>query len=220
MKCSKCGFEGDESFFRKDKGRKNGFHPWCKRCHCANTVERNRRKPKPTSKKCVRCGLEKPIHEFQRKVMKNAKYSQLRVLCHDCEINSVEVRKKQKRDAQKTYCEKNYELIKQNKARWYGKKALKFKMQRDELKSRVIKEKGGKCESCGLELSKETPSFCFDFHHRDPRIKENEVGHLLQYAVRTKENEKRIKKFIEESNKCMILCAVCHRKVHYEIGEC
>lgn len=50
---------------------------------------------------------------------------------------------------------------------------------------------------------------CLEFHHRDPKFKEVEIAQ----AVRIGWSIERIK---EEIEKCDILCANCHRKLHWE----
>jgi hypothetical protein len=62
------------------------------------------------------------------------------------------------------------------------------------------------CVECG-----EDHPATLDFHHRDPSTKEANVSstHRLGWS------EKRI---LKEIAKCDVLCANCHRKLHYE-GE-
>ena len=59
------------------------------------------------------------------------------------------------------------------------------------------------CVRCG-----ETHIACLDFHHRNP----DEKDFLVSIAV-SKYPLDRIK---EEVAKCDVLCANCHRKLHYE----
>lgn len=63
-----------------------------------------------------------------------------------------------------------------------------------------------KCEKCG-----ESDPVCLDFHHRDPTQKE--IG--ISDAVNSKWTLERLKKEIE---KCIVVCANCHRKIH-EYGD-
>jgi len=59
-----------------------------------------------------------------------------------------------------------------------------------------------KCQQCG-----ESHRACLVFHHRDPKVKELEVSNCINYSIR---------KIKEEAAKCDILCANCHRKLHYK----
>ena len=67
----------------------------------------------------------------------------------------------------------------------------------DEYKSTL------KCKECP-----ENNPACLDFHHRDPSKKEVTLGD----AVRMGWSKERTLKEIE---KCDVLCANCHRKLHY-----
>ena len=56
------------------------------------------------------------------------------------------------------------------------------------------------CLICG-----ETEPVCLDFHHKNPNEKDFTIG---KHVSRSKEN------LLMEINKCVCLCANCHRKVH------
>lgn len=57
------------------------------------------------------------------------------------------------------------------------------------------------CVVCG-----EAEEACLDFHHMDPDTKEDGISSM----VGSRSNAS----VIEELNKCVVLCACCHRKVH------
>lgn len=59
------------------------------------------------------------------------------------------------------------------------------------------------CERCG-----ETHQGCLDFHHLDPEGKDAPVGEMLA-NLKSKES------ILAEISKCIVLCANCHRKEHY-----
>ncbi len=72
--------------------------------------------------------------------------------------------------------------------------------RRRNIKSKLVEYKGGKCEICGYNK-------CIDaleFHHKDPSEKD------LQISGKTKSFE-RLK---EEADKCILVCANCHREIH------
>lgn len=69
-----------------------------------------------------------------------------------------------------------------------------------ESKLRAIEYKGGRCADCGYK-----GHHCvFDFHHLDPSVKEGNPSAILR-----KDNWK------EEIDKCVLLCANCHRLRHF-----
>ena len=59
-----------------------------------------------------------------------------------------------------------------------------------------------KCEICG-----EGRYWVLDFHHIDPTKKDIEVSILIRKGSK--------KKALEEIQKCKVLCANCHRDLHY-----
>jgi hypothetical protein len=60
------------------------------------------------------------------------------------------------------------------------------------------------CKECG-----ESHPACLDFHHRDPSIKEFTISSKIQGFSWSR--------LIKEIEKCDILCANCHRKLHYRL---
>lgn len=71
-------------------------------------------------------------------------------------------------------------------------------------KKKMIHLKGGKCVDCGIKYD-EHNYVIFDFHHKDPSLKEKDWGELR------KTSEKNI---IKELDKCVLLCSNCHRMRH------
>jgi len=81
--------------------------------------------------------------------------------------------------------------------------AFAVKETRRKIKRLLIEYKGGKCERCPYD--KACPA-AYDFHHKDP----NEKEFALSKCNLSLERQKR------EVDKCMLLCANCHRELHYE----
>ena len=82
----------------------------------------------------------------------------------------------------------------------YGVQKRKIK-----LKLMSVKYKGGECERCGYD--KCMPAL--EFHHRDPNEKEFSIGacgHTMSWD-----------KMKKELDKCLLLCANCHREEHYNL---
>lgn len=88
------------------------------------------------------------------------------------------------------------------KKEYYVKKSkeqrLEFSSKFQEFKSTLS------CHFCG-----ESESCCLDFHHLDPKEKDINVSELVSH--------KNWDKLMTEVNKCVVLCANCHRKVHENI---
>lgn len=59
------------------------------------------------------------------------------------------------------------------------------------------------CQKCG-----ENRFYLLDFHHIDPNIKEDTVARMTS-------NRNNIEDIEKEIEKCVILCANCHREFHY-----
>lgn len=70
---------------------------------------------------------------------------------------------------------------------------------RHALKSKAFQYLGGACKICGYDKC----LAAIDFHHRDPRQKD--------FAISLKMSWPAIEK---ELDKCVALCANCHREVH------
>ena len=76
--------------------------------------------------------------------------------------------------------------------------------RRKQIRLKAIKHLGGKCMKCGYSKYPEV----LEFHHKDPKQKDFNVskkGHCRSWE--------RVKKEIE---KCVLLCANCHREIHVE----
>lgn len=77
-----------------------------------------------------------------------------------------------------------------------------------DKKISAIIYKGSECVSCGLKYPEE-PYVIFDFHHKNPELKDYEWSKLKLQSF------ERIKK---ELDKCDLLCSNCHRKTHYLVA--
>ena len=78
------------------------------------------------------------------------------------------------------------------------------KRSRDKFieEMRAFKQGHG-CKVCG-----ESEPVCLDLHHTDPDIKDFHPSDATSRKL-----------FYEEADKCVVLCANCHRKVHANIIE-
>lgn len=104
----------------------------------------------------------------------------------------------EKRKKQSEYQKAHYKKKKQ----YYKDKAAlrrkEIKLEFEEIKSKLF------CKECG-----ETHISCLDFHHTNPNEKDIEVSSAVCRSWSKKKIEDEIKK-------CIVLCANCHRKLHYK----
>ena len=76
---------------------------------------------------------------------------------------------------------------------------------RVKAKSKLVEYKGGKCEKCGYNKCVDA----LDFHHRNPDEKDFSIGGKSWSFERLK----------NEVDKCILVCANCHREIHYNIKK-
>lgn len=102
------------------------------------------------------------------------------------------------RECHKIYRKKHYE---DNKQKYIDKAHL----HRDKVKNWFNQEVKQKlfCSVC-----KESRYWVLDFHHRDPKQKENNIAKLI--------NEGSKKRLLFELEKCDVLCSNCHRDLHHQ----
>lgn len=87
-----------------------------------------------------------------------------------------------------------------------GANYRRLKKRRTKIKEELVKYKGGKCERCGYDKCINA----LEFHHLDPSEKEFSIS---KYSVLS------IEKLKKEVDKCVLVCANCHREIHFEIEE-
>ena len=75
-------------------------------------------------------------------------------------------------------------------------------IQKDTNLEYVNLKKQQGCMKCG-----ENRIWVLDFHHKNPQDKFSEIAHMIKSSS--------IKKLAEEIEKCVLLCANCHRDFHY-----
>lgn len=132
-------------------------------------------------KVCTKCKEEKSIEEFSwRSQPKNRRHSDCKV-CH--------------RKLRRAYYVNSGEIE-------------RLRIQRRKKRAEIKKwfreyKKGLKCSRC----SENRPATLV-FHHRDPSIKETEVGEIFNKTFRKD-------RIIKEIEKCEVLCANCHMQEHY-----
>ena len=79
--------------------------------------------------------------------------------------------------------------------------------RRDTTKEILVEYKGGKCEICGYNKC----ISALEFHHKDPQEKD--------FAIGAKGYTRSIEKNKKEVDKCILVCANCHREIHSNLIE-
>jgi len=105
----------------------------------------------------------------------------------------LEVRKKKHKEYSREHYLKNQEETKQRTKENKKKSRLDWAAFKATLK----------CTRC-----EENHPAALDFHHKDPATKNHAVSWYIKNSQFTRA--------IEEAVKCIVLCANCHRKHHYE----
>ena len=83
------------------------------------------------------------------------------------------------------------------------KTAIIVSERRRKLKDMAIKYKGGKCEKCGYNKC----NGALDFHHLNPLEKD--------FSISSTGTTKSFERITKELDKCILVCANCHREIHY-----
>ena len=88
---------------------------------------------------------------------------------------------------------------------WHRNHAEEVAFKKNLRKEQMVIYKGGRRSACGIEYNGENGCI-FDFHHIDPNEKEYRPSTLV--SVTDWEKVKR------ELDKCVLVCANCHRLIH------
>ena len=73
-------------------------------------------------------------------------------------------------------------------------------LRRGDFLAKLKIARGGKCERCGYNACLKA----LEFHHLDPSQKDFTISN----------DHFRLKEAVEESKKCVLICANCHRELH------
>ena len=106
--------------------------------------------------------------------------------------------KEKQREAQRLWAEKQSDEFKKVK---YQRERSHKKLMVEKLNQ--LKLERGCCELCGDYH----PPCCFDFHHLEETTKSKEVSQLASKGYKWDT-------ILAEVEKCVMLCAPCHRKIH------
>lgn len=163
---------------------------------------------------CLNCNSTFPNHvmiEGKKRNLQNRKY------CLECspygKHNTVKIHDNSTPDFR--YCPRCSKTL--HKENFYSRRGKEFSgvyckpctseqtLERQrKFKQKCIEYKGGKCERCGYDKC----VGALEFHHKDPTQKDFTIAH------------RRLWKFdeitISELDKCSLVCANCHREIHYK----
>ena len=77
--------------------------------------------------------------------------------------------------------------------------------RRKAIRQKALEYKGARCQRCGYNRCMEA----LEFHHLDSSLKD--------FGISSKGYTRSWAKIREELDKCMLLCANCHREIHSEL---
>ncbi len=147
------------------------------------------------TKLCLDCKETKSLTEFS---VNNNKRDGLCIYCKPC----AHVRRLDYYDRFKEKENKNHtEYVKKHTLRVKENARKNRNKIRLDKKSELVKLHGGKCVVCGYSRH----IAAFDFHHKDPKTKTFTLGSVRSFPLDV---------LMEESKKCALLCANCHRELH------
>ena len=110
---------------------------------------------------------------------------------------------KSKKDGHSCVCKACFKIYRDNHYRehkdYYKKKAAEY--TKNKVREFYKYKEGLKCEICG-----ETRWWVLDFHHVNPAEKDREIYKMVDAPNKIK----------TEIDKCIVLCANCHRDLHYK----
>jgi len=78
--------------------------------------------------------------------------------------------------------------------------------RRKKIRVMAVAYKGGKCERCGYDRVVEV----LEFHHRDPSQKD--------FGISERGYTRSWERVRSELDKCVLLCANCHRELHVQLA--
>jgi hypothetical protein len=107
---------------------------------------------------------------------------------------------------EKLGCAKSTVAFHINDTTWRKSYQRKAQRHRDNVEF-LKRERGGKCEICGFDLSMRA----LHFHHRIPAEKKFALSEKKGMAL---ENMK------VEAEKCALVCGNCHTMIHQNLLEC
>jgi hypothetical protein len=84
----------------------------------------------------------------------------------------------------------------------------RVKNWRQSTKTRIVEAMGNRCQICFYDKC----NSALEFHHIDPSQKEFSFGKIVANPIK-------LDSILNELDKCILLCANCHREVHAGISD-
>lgn len=109
------------------------------------------------------------------------------------------------RECSKTHNKKHY--IK-NKKSHRAKVLVRKREVQVETRALISEVKQVGCACCD-----ESDPCCLDFHHKDPNTKEFTIASAQSQGYS-------VERMRKEIDKCVVVCANCHRKIHHNVIAC
>lgn len=146
-------------------------------------------------KKCNTCGLTKTVDNFYT-------YKKgIRGSCKVCLNQKTETYRKSISKERRSELWQRFWKNPENRQKKYKTARKRYK----SIKKQCVDYLGGKCSICGYDKCIEA----LEFHHLDPNIKETSLN------TRGIDRRKSFNSQKQELDKCVLLCANCHREQHY-----
>lgn len=197
VRCFRCREYKSPLSFSKSLSVKRSLQGWCKECRSIHSKAKHTKlnayraeASSRTEKPCTKCGRTKALIEFYRD---SKSLDGVTCACRMC-LKQL-VRSRRATIGTKETVESRATRLQESKRK------------RQALKLEAINLLGGSCSSCGLSPSESVPVNCFDFHHKGDKLQE--IGLLL-----SRYSKKNAASLLAEVEKCIVLCANCHRKAH------
>lgn len=147
-------------------------------------------------KNCTNCLVEKPIYMFS---LRSAVLKTRHSICKECHKDRARKHYLDNKDKALTNA-KNWQVSNKEKRKEIANKHARKKNR--EHKQKAVEYMGNVCFDCKEQF----PNCCYDFHHLDPRQKDLHLSIAL--------TAKGFDYCKEELDKCVMLCASCHRIRH------
>lgn len=167
-------------------------------------------------KKCIRCGKELPISNFNKD---SSKKDGLSSYCRSCMKEKRDVTKEERNKRRREYYKLNRNHVRDQNRKYQQEHKDEIRAKRKErycnnrdrelAKRSAFKEKmyalKTPCVKCG-----ESRPWVIQFHHKDYREKKFDIS---KCAGRSEES------VLDEIDKCVCLCSNCHDEFHYFYGD-
>lgn len=141
------------------------------------------------TKCCIQCKQEKPLLEFYRQAASKDGHHPY------CKVCSAQM--------SSAYNQNNRERMRLAKNAWAAANrdvTRRYNQNSYRRMAAIVEDSKTPCLLCG-----EARSACVDFHHRDPTTKTAAIGQLVHHSKDA---------LVREIEKCVCLCANCHRLLH------